>query len=64
MTETHELESLCKSCVEIARDAGARILEIYEAGFDIEHKEDKSPLTVVKLSMTNDVEGIMGLKDE
>jgi 3'(2'), 5'-bisphosphate nucleotidase len=45
MTETYDLEALCKSCVEIARDAGARILEIYNSGYAIEHKDDKSPLT-------------------
>ena len=45
MTEALDLESLCNSCVEIASNAGFRILEIYERGFDIEHKDDKSPLT-------------------
>lgn len=45
MTETLDLESLCRRCVEIARDAGNRILEIYEHGFDVEQKDDKSPLT-------------------
>jgi len=45
MTESPDLESLCNSCVEIARDAGSRILEIYNSGYAIEHKDDKSPLT-------------------
>jgi len=35
------LEAVC----EIARAAGRRILEVYERGFTIEHKEDRSPLT-------------------
>ena len=39
------LEQLCLECVVIARDAGKAILDIYEAGFDIEEKEDKSPIT-------------------
>ena len=39
------LEKLCLGCVDIARDAGKAILEIYEAGFGIEEKEDKSPIT-------------------
>ncbi|MGE5241197.1 MAG: 3'(2'),5'-bisphosphate nucleotidase CysQ [Bacteroidota bacterium] len=29
----------------IARAAGRRILEVYERGFKVEHKEDRSPLT-------------------
>jgi 3'(2'), 5'-bisphosphate nucleotidase len=45
MTHSLDLEALCKSCVDIARDAGKAILEIYDAGFDIEEKADKSPLT-------------------
>jgi 3'(2'), 5'-bisphosphate nucleotidase len=36
---------LCKHCVEIAREAGRKILQIYNTDFDIEHKDDKSPLT-------------------
>lgn len=45
MTDSLELKSLCEHCVNIAREAGREILEIYESGFDIEHKDDKSPLT-------------------
>jgi 3'(2'), 5'-bisphosphate nucleotidase len=45
MTDSLDLNSLCKSCVGIARDAGRKILEIYNSEFDIEHKDDKSPLT-------------------
>ncbi len=45
MTQPLELESLCKSCVDIARDAGGRILEIYNSGYAVEQKDDKSPLT-------------------
>jgi 3'(2'), 5'-bisphosphate nucleotidase len=32
--------------IAIARDAGRAILEIYEGGFDVEHKQDGSPLTL------------------
>ena len=39
------LKQLCLECVDIARDAGRAILAIYEAGFGIEEKEDKSPIT-------------------
>jgi 3'(2'), 5'-bisphosphate nucleotidase len=45
MTDSIDLKSLCDSCVEIARDAGRKILDIYNTEFDIEHKDDKSPLT-------------------
>ena len=30
---------------EIAHEAGRRILDVYERGFTVEHKEDRSPLT-------------------
>lgn len=45
MTDSLDLDSLAHSCVEIARKAGKEILEIYETEFDVEHKDDKSPLT-------------------
>ena len=45
MTDSLDLKSLCDSCVEIAREAGRKILEVYDTEFDIEHKDDKSPLT-------------------
>jgi 3'(2'), 5'-bisphosphate nucleotidase len=45
MTESLDLGLLCESCVEIARRAGGKILEIYETEFDVEHKDDKTPLT-------------------
>jgi len=44
------LKQLCLECVDIARDAGRAILAIYEAGFDIEEKEDKSPITDADLA--------------
>ena len=45
MTDSLELKQLTDSCVEIAREAGKKILEIYNSDFAVEHKEDKSPLT-------------------
>jgi 3'(2'), 5'-bisphosphate nucleotidase len=45
MTNSLDLQSLCDSCVTIAREAGGKILEIYESEFDVEHKDDQSPLT-------------------
>ena len=45
MSHTLDLEKLCLECLDIARDAGEAILTIYDAGFNVEEKEDKSPLT-------------------
>ena len=45
MTDSFDLDTLCKQCVQIAREAGRKILQIYNTEFDIEHKDDKSPLT-------------------
>ncbi|RKZ60374.1 MAG: 3'(2'),5'-bisphosphate nucleotidase [Gammaproteobacteria bacterium] len=44
------LEELCHECVAIARDAGDKILAIYNADYDIKEKEDKSPLTDADLA--------------
>jgi 3'(2'), 5'-bisphosphate nucleotidase len=35
-----------KKITQIARDAGAAIMKIYSQPFDVEHKDDKSPLTL------------------
>jgi 3'(2'), 5'-bisphosphate nucleotidase len=48
--DTNNLQRLCLECVDIARDAGKAILEIYNAGFNIEEKDDKSPLTEADLA--------------
>ncbi len=40
-----DLEQLCHQCVDIARHAGDKILEVYNSEYSIEHKDDKSPLT-------------------
>jgi 3'(2'), 5'-bisphosphate nucleotidase len=53
MSHTLDLENLCLKCVDIARDAGDAILTIYDAGFNVEEKEDKSPLTDADLASHN-----------
>ncbi len=53
MSHTLNLEELCLECVNIARDAGEAILAVYDAGFNIEEKEDKSPLTDADLASHN-----------
>ncbi len=50
---TNNLERLCHECVNIARDAGKAILTIYNEGFNVEEKEDKSPLTDADLASHN-----------
>jgi len=51
--DTNNLKRLCLECVNIARDAGDAILAIYNAGFKVEEKEDKSPLTDADLASHN-----------
>jgi len=53
MSHSLDLEKLCLECVDIARDAGKAILTIYEAGFNIKEKEDKSPLTDADMASHN-----------
>ncbi len=55
MADSPDLKSLCNSCVAIAREAGSKILEIYNSDFDIEHKEDKSPLTNADMASHNTI---------
>ena len=51
--DTNNLKRLCLECVNIARDAGDEILAIYNKGFNVEEKEDKSPLTDADLASHN-----------
>jgi 3'(2'), 5'-bisphosphate nucleotidase len=53
MNHSLNLEKLCHECVNIARDAGKAILTIYDAGFNIEEKDDKSPLTDADMASHN-----------
>ena len=50
MSHNLDLQSLCLSCVDIARDAGAAILEVYNSDYSVEHKDDKTPLTDADLA--------------
>ncbi|MEM9058115.1 MAG: 3'(2'),5'-bisphosphate nucleotidase CysQ [Pseudomonadota bacterium] len=45
-----DLSSTLPKVLDIARDAGKAILEIYEQDFDVEHKADDSPLTAADLA--------------
>ena len=44
------LEYLCMNVIDIARLAGIRILDIYNKGFEVEQKADKTPLTTADLA--------------
>lgn len=55
MSEILNLEQLCRQCVTIAREAGERILEIYNSNYSIEEKDDKSPLTDADLAAHNTI---------
>ncbi|MDH3638490.1 MAG: 3'(2'),5'-bisphosphate nucleotidase CysQ [Gammaproteobacteria bacterium] len=46
MTTTEELARFAPDIIDLAGQAGAAILEIYEGGFDVETKADGSPLTM------------------
>jgi len=45
--------------LQLARDAGAAILRIYETDFDIEHKQDNSPLTEADLASHRTIVGAL-----
>ena len=53
MSETLDLKSLCEQCIEIAREAGNRILDVYNSEYSIQEKDDKSPLTDADLAAHN-----------
>ena len=52
---------LVNEVVALARDAGARILEIYETDFAVEHKADRSPLTAADLAAHNVISAGLGI---
>ncbi|UXI67558.1 3'(2'),5'-bisphosphate nucleotidase CysQ [Tahibacter amnicola] len=43
-------ESLCRAACDLARTAGAAILEVYHSEFAVTHKDDRSPLTAADLA--------------
>jgi 3'(2'), 5'-bisphosphate nucleotidase len=57
---THSLEELLPAVLDIAHDAGRRILEIYESNFAVEAKEDRSPLTEADMASHREI--VAGLK--
>ncbi len=49
-----QLKELLPEVITIAKQAGKKIMDVYEAGFDIETKSDNSPVTTADLA-ANDV---------
>lgn len=60
MTELN-LEYLSLNVIDIARLAGIEILEIYNKGFEVEQKADKTPLTTADLAAHDII--VSGLKE-
>ena len=50
-----DLEGLIQPVTEIAVRAGDRILEIYETDFEVETKDDESPLTTADKASHNEI---------
>jgi 3'(2'), 5'-bisphosphate nucleotidase len=44
------LDALREGIIALAREAAARILEVYDGDFAVEHKDDRSPLTAADLA--------------
>ncbi|HKK07139.1 MAG TPA: 3'(2'),5'-bisphosphate nucleotidase CysQ [Gammaproteobacteria bacterium] len=56
-----ELNDLLDPVIELSRDAGRRIVEIYENEFTVEHKDDKSPLTEADMAAHNAISAGLGV---
>lgn len=53
MSESLDLKNLCEQCIEIAREAGSEILNVYNSDYSIEQKDDNSPLTDADMAAHN-----------
>ena len=60
LEDQSSIEELIGEALEIAREAGERILEVYEEGFEVSLKEDHTPLTTADLEAHKVIE--KGLK--
>src|SRR5689334_23464509 len=50
MKAPDDLAKMLDSALDLARDAGQRILEVYQSDFAVTHKQDESPLTQADLA--------------
>ncbi|BCO31805.1 3'(2'),5'-bisphosphate nucleotidase CysQ [Thiohalobacter sp. COW1] len=65
MSDSVDPRSLLAQVKDLAREAGARILEVYDTDFDVESKEDNSPLTAADMaSHTAIINGLRALTPE
>jgi len=54
--KSNQLKELLPEVVHIAKQAGSKIMEVYESGFDIETKADDSPVTTADLAANELIE--------
>lgn len=54
--KTEQLKILLPDVLRIAKEAGEKIMEVYETGFEIETKEDNSPVTTADLAANDHIE--------
>jgi 3'(2'), 5'-bisphosphate nucleotidase len=54
--KTEQLKDLLPEVVRIAKQAGIKIMEVYESGFEIETKADESPVTTADLAANDLIE--------
>ncbi len=50
-----DLNKLTEEIIIISKEAGNKILEVYETDFSVENKEDNSPLTAADMAAHNTI---------
>lgn len=64
-TETKNLDALLKPVMELAREAGRRIMEIYDTDFTVTQKDDHTPVTEADMAAHDIImEGLTKLAPE
>jgi len=54
-----DLKQLCADCLTISHQAGDKILQIYQGDFDIQQKDDNTPLTTADLAAHDIIESAL-----
>ncbi len=54
--EKHDLKELLDPVIQIAYQAGKVIMEVYDAGFSVEHKSDHTPVTEADMAANKIIE--------
>jgi len=60
MSDDSYLSEWLEAVLEVAQEAGERIMEVYATDFNVEHKDDKTPLTQADMAAHNTI--VAGLK--